>query len=145
MGRKIMLAIDGSEFSNKSYEWTKQIILPEDELVLTHVRADLAAELVSVMNESTGTLIAQIEQETEQASKVLVGKFEGQCKADGINYSSLMLKGDAKQQIVRAVREADCALLVIGSRGLGAMGRLFLGSVSDYCLHHCHSPVLIVR
>jgi hypothetical protein len=33
----------------------------------------------------------------------------------------------------------------MGSRGLGALKRTFLGSVSDYCVHHCECPVAIVR
>lgn len=35
-------------------------------------------------------------------------------------------------------------LLVIGQRGLGAIRRTFLGSVSDYVIHHTHVPVLLV-
>jgi hypothetical protein len=33
----------------------------------------------------------------------------------------------------------------MGSRGRGALKRTFLGSVSDYCVHHCDCPVVIVR
>lgn len=28
---------------------------------------------------------------------------------------------------------------------MGALKRTFLGSVSDYCVHHCECPVAIVR
>ncbi|MEV6979654.1 universal stress protein [Sphaerisporangium sp. NPDC051017] len=40
-------------------------------------------------------------------------------------------------------RTAD--LLVVGSRGLGAVGSALLGSVSHGVLHHAHCPVAIVR
>jgi nucleotide-binding universal stress UspA family protein len=36
-------------------------------------------------------------------------------------------------------------MLIIGSRGMGAFKRTFLGSVSDYCVHHCHCPVIIPK
>ena len=36
-------------------------------------------------------------------------------------------------------------LLVVGSRGAGAIGRLFLGSVSHAVLHHSACPVAVVR
>jgi nucleotide-binding universal stress UspA family protein len=40
---------------------------------------------------------------------------------------------------------ADADLLVLGARGLGALRRLLLGSVSQACLHHAEIPLAIVR
>jgi nucleotide-binding universal stress UspA family protein len=39
----------------------------------------------------------------------------------------------------------NAAALVMGSRGLGAFKRAFLGSVSDYIVHHSEVPVIIVK
>jgi nucleotide-binding universal stress UspA family protein len=46
------------------------------------------------------------------------------------------------------VKEVDA--VVVGSRGLGSIKRSLmslvgLGSVSDYCIHQLHVPVLVVR
>ena len=35
-------------------------------------------------------------------------------------------------------------LIVMGSRGLNAIRRTFLGSVSEYVLHHAHVPTTVV-
>ncbi len=54
-------------------------------------------------------------------------------------------KGDVRDEIVDCVESCGADLLIIGSRGLGAIKRAFLGSTSDYCVHHCHCPVVIVK
>jgi len=57
----------------------------------------------------------------------------------------LVTEGDPAQEIVRRAGERDVDLVVLGARGLGTLGRLLLGSVSETVLHHAGRPVLIVR
>lgn len=38
----------------------------------------------------------------------------------------------------------DAKNIVMGQRGLGALRRTFLGSTSDYVVHHSHLPTIIV-
>jgi nucleotide-binding universal stress UspA family protein len=47
--------------------------------------------------------------------------------------------------ILAHARKLRAAVIVVGSRGLGAVGRLFLGSVSRACVRQARCPVLVVR
>ena len=44
--------------------------------------------------------------------------------------------------LIDASREAQ--MVVVGSRGMGALGRAVLGSVSTALVHHAHCPVSVV-
>ena len=72
--------------------------------------------------------------------KELVDKF-----GDGISTELIVAKGDARDEIVDYVESIKADTLILGSRGLGAFKRAFLGSVGDYCVHHCHCPVIVVK
>jgi nucleotide-binding universal stress UspA family protein len=53
--------------------------------------------------------------------------------------------GHPAQEIVRFADENGFPLIVIGSRGMGALKSIAVGSVSNRVAHHAHCSVLVVR
>jgi nucleotide-binding universal stress UspA family protein/GNAT superfamily N-acetyltransferase len=53
--------------------------------------------------------------------------------------------GDPAHEIIEAAERLHCSLVVLGSRGLTGLRRLFLGSVARNVLLHTTASVLIVR
>ena len=51
--------------------------------------------------------------------------------------------GKPGEAICQTIRECEIDLVVMGSRGMGAIRRTFVGSVSDYVLHDSHIPTII--
>ena len=56
-----------------------------------------------------------------------------------------LLEGDPVAAVVGFVEQRSVDLVVVGSRGLDALGRYFLGSVSDGILHYAGCSVLVVK
>jgi nucleotide-binding universal stress UspA family protein len=56
-----------------------------------------------------------------------------------------LLEGEPVSAIVGFVETHGIDLVVVGSRGLDALGRFFLGSVSDGILHYARCSVLVVK
>ena len=56
-----------------------------------------------------------------------------------------LLDGDPGREILRAAREGDHDLIVMGSRGRGRMTAALLGSVSRRVMHDAHVPVMVVH
>lgn len=54
-------------------------------------------------------------------------------------------QGDATQEIIAYADEQNCDLILVGSRGLGSLKELILGSVSHHVVQHASVPVLIVK
>jgi nucleotide-binding universal stress UspA family protein len=50
-----------------------------------------------------------------------------------------------RQGLIEAANEWPADLMVVGARGLGAVERLLLGSVSQWITSHSPAPVLVVR
>ena len=47
--------------------------------------------------------------------------------------------------LVRVQEEEEAEFIVMGGRGKGTLRRTFMGSVSDFVVHHAHVPVLVCR
>ncbi len=56
-----------------------------------------------------------------------------------------MVDGKPGKSIVNEAKEGSYDLIVVGSRGLGAVNEFLLGSVSDYVVDHSEIPVLVVK
>jgi len=56
-----------------------------------------------------------------------------------------MLRGDTVDELVAYADTIDADLIVVGSRGHGAIASAVVGSVSRGVLHEARRPVLVVR
>ena len=65
--------------------------------------------------------------------------------AIGIPATGHVRNGDVAQEILHAARDHGADLVITGSRGLGALDRLLLGSVARNVLTHFGGSVLIMR
>ena len=108
-------------------------------------RLDASLLVVSVIDPgrggARGQRVDQVRERQEHAAQALVGRG----LELGIRASFLIWVGDPGEQIVLAAEAEKADLVVVGSHGRGAVGRFFIGSVSDYVVRHAHCPVVVVR
>lgn len=53
--------------------------------------------------------------------------------------------GGPVEEIVTLAEETGAGLILLGSRGLGGVGRALMGSVSEFVARYTHCPVLVLR
>lgn len=56
-----------------------------------------------------------------------------------------LIEGDAAESIIEVAKTRESSVIVMGSRGLGGLAGLVLGSTSQKVVSHAPCPVLIVR
>ena len=63
----------------------------------------------------------------------------------GLVSGAHLLEGRAAEEILDLAGQMGADFVVLGSRGLGPVGRIALGSVSEAVIHHSRWPVLVLR
>jgi nucleotide-binding universal stress UspA family protein len=84
--------------------------------------------------------------ELKRVGKELLEKgVKGVEGAGGLVAGAHLVEGRAADEILDLAGQIGTNLIVIGSRGLGPVGRIALGSVSEAVIHHSRWPVLMLR
>ena len=85
--------------------------------------------------------VDQVRDRREQLAQALVARG----REDGIDVSFLVWTGDPGDVIVEAAEAEHADMVLVGSHGRGPVGRLLLGSVSEFVVRNAPCPVLVVR
>jgi len=88
-----------------------------------------------------GARMDQVRARRAQLAQTLVERG----RIEGVTVSFLVWEGDPGNMIVEAAEAEGVDMVLVGSHGRGAVGRFFLGSVSDHVVRHAPCPVLVVR
>jgi nucleotide-binding universal stress UspA family protein len=137
--RKILLATDLTDASASA----------TDQAFDLAERLDASLLIVSVIDPGSLLLpggrfrvrIDQVRERREQLAQELVERG----RQAGIDVSFLIWTGDPGDMIVSAAEAEHADMVLVGSHGRGAVGRLFLGSVSEHVVRNAPCPVLVVR
>jgi nucleotide-binding universal stress UspA family protein len=135
----IVVGVDGSASSGQALRWAASQALATGAVlrIVTawHVPNLSYGGLVPVFPDYDFAGAARVVQ-AEQISDVLG-------VAPLLEYTSAIVGGPAGPELVAASEGAD--MLVVGSRGHGALAGAILGSVSEYCATHATGAVVVVH
>ncbi len=147
---KIVVATDGSEFSEKAIRKCCEIAGMADDLSVKIVsvyepQMPAGAEPFALSGEYYEQLDQIARERAEQAADSAAKMLTKDCPHTPKEISSVVELGRPAQVIIDTAETWNADLIVVGSHGRGFWGRLTLGSVSDAVLHHAKSSVLVVK
>ncbi|BAB89509.1 putative early nodulin ENOD18 [Oryza sativa Japonica Group] len=153
--RRIGVAMDFSPSSKKALQWAADNLLRKgDTLVLLHIRHHGRDEAKNVLWSHTGSPLIPLEELMETAVRQRYDIPSDEEVFDMLNAVSrekelsVVLKmywGEPREKVCEAVGELNLESLVMGSRGLGQIQRILLGSVTNYVLSNASCPVTVVK
>ncbi|WP_445731901.1 universal stress protein [Mariniflexile sp.] len=150
---KIVLAIDGSDFSKVAVnELGKLPLPPNSEVCVLNVYEYpivwapdlLTAETVNTYYQET---ITNADEWAEKSAGKIVSEAADALKNknDTLKITTSVISGLPKRTILEKAESFGADLIVVGSQGHGAFTRFLLGSVSQYLATHANCSVLIVK
>jgi nucleotide-binding universal stress UspA family protein len=137
--KRILVAVDGSEASLKAARMAADIALRFGaRMTLAYVIPRLL-----LPPDVYGLTLADVEREQRVHADKLVAETLARLGEPGVQVETAVLSGSPAETLAEAAADVD--LVVLGSRGRGAVARVLLGSVSDRLVHISPKPVLVVH
>jgi adenylylsulfate kinase len=139
MFKKILLATDGSPDAAAALRYARDLAWRDEAMVvLVHAFEPVPRYLGDPWEERV--TVRHIAGAREVASGAAQALQEA-----GVDVIVEVLEGPPADAILKVADVRACDLIVMGSRGHGALASLLLGSVSHRVLAHARIPVMVVR
>jgi len=173
MFEKILVPVDGSQQSMNAVDLASDLAQKfNSEIILLHVllRGHMPAGLKQALAVEVGApsgappthlvnlpqeIMARVDdkrltqlsiKELEFIGKHLLSKAIQACKDKGLGkISQRVEEGNAADVILEVAKQSKVDMIVIGSSGLGRLGEILLGSVSNKVLHLAKCPCTVVK
>jgi len=136
---KILVAVDASPAAMRAVECARKLAkLTGASVILVHAYPKTPDYL------GEPNLSAMIERHIEKANDLLE-PLAASLEEDGVKTIVEILQGPPADAILNVAATRKVDLIVMGARGLGSLGSLLLGSVSQKVMAHAECPVMVVR
>ena len=133
--RRILLAIDGSPASDKAVRFLLRSMNPAPD----------GPDREPVMVTVTHVMPYFKYPELRETGKALVKRYVDKVAKAGFQVQEAMRLGKPADEILTEAKQEKVDLIITGAKGLGAIGRALLGSVSTRVVQHATCSVLVVR
>ena len=148
---KILVCIDGSEQSSKALEKAAEIMDAErDEITVLNVfdrqKIDLSSIIITPEFVQDARDVLELENEYIKAGQEILERAVKMLAAKNITADQIFAKGHAAETIIKTAESEGYDMVVVSSRGLGGVGRILLGSVSNAVVNNITGcSVLVVK
>jgi nucleotide-binding universal stress UspA family protein len=145
---KLVLATDGSDVARgipdvlEAWSVFKGL---DAEAVSVAPPPDRGFELLAEVYTLGSYQLTEDRQEMTERYRRIAADMAERLATIGMHATSTVVVGDPAGEIIAAAKRSAADLIVIGSRGLRGLDRLFLGSVARNVILHAPCSALVIR
>ena len=138
---RILIPVDGSRASLRALDFAIAMVgqNPGTSLVLLNVQNISAMDLTGA---ETGS---DWQEAASEASTKALKEAVGKAEAAGIAFKSIVRTGQTAEAIAQVARDEEIDHIVMGTRGLGSIQGLLLGSVAMKVIHLAEVPITLIK
>lgn len=147
--RRYIVASDGSEESSYAIEWTIGTVLRDGDemLVVSVMETDTKLDASDVKHEDKA--LRQEHQHIRQSMAVILARravavLQRTRLAVQVSCQALHAR-NSRHMFIDMIDFFEPTMCVVGSRGLGSLRGVLLGSFSNYCVQKSPVPVMVAR
>lgn len=148
--KKILVALDGGDQAEKALEAAIEIARnTRAEIYLASAYAlpivyQSTLSMEGIYPDNTTAIDYMYKTAYDQLGKILT-KATDLVSSQNIPVFAEILKGSAGPMIIQLAEEESVDLIAVGSHNRTTLDRLFMGSVSNYVVHHAPNLVLVAK
>ncbi len=140
---KFLVPIDNSENSLRAVQYAIRLAKENAPVELLIVNAHepplIYGEIAVYVQEE------KVRELQRQHSEDVLAPAIELARAAGVSFSTDILVGDIPTVIARCAEQRGCDAIIIGTRGMSAIGNLVMGSVATKVIHLTTLPVTLVK
>ena len=139
---KILIAVDGSEYSQEAINTIPKVFNPETaEIKVLYVLAPISISAPPQMARGYAPEMAEVEKQLPFDLNDSVQKL----RTAGFTANAVVEIGEVRTTILDFADSWEANMVVVGSHGRHGILRLLLGSVAESVVRHAPCSVLVVR
>ncbi len=143
MFKKILYPTDFSDVSSMALDYINKLKEGGAEtVILLHVIDQRGFQAI---DQSAGINSIEMETQIKEQARKQLSEVEDRLKKSGFQVKSLLQTGFPVREILKAEKEEDVSVIVIGSHGKSNLEEMFLGSVSEKVIRKSKRPVLVIK
>lgn len=93
----------------------------------------------------TPDMIEQLAKAADERAAALNAEAAALLAAANVQHETHVATGEVAEEVNRAVHALGCTAVVMGTRGMGSLKNLVLGSVATRVVHEVEVPVLLIK
>lgn len=146
---KILFAVDGSRYSDVATGFIQVLNMgPEAAVTILTVIPEhvfLGGHTLVSLPGGSGRLETQVRQAQEEKASELLSRPSGSLAASGLKVETLVRRGSPADEIVKACRNIQADLVVVGFKGMSDAPEFLLGGVAQKVIKYAPCSVLVVK